>query len=59
MNVVGCNFYIFPGLVSRPLVPELERRVVDVWCFGKEKRVMIDWRPLEIQGDLKPDIADC
>ena len=57
--MVGCNFYTFPGLVSLTLVPELERRVVDVWCFGKEKRAMIDWRPLEIQGDLKPDIADC
>jgi hypothetical protein len=58
LNVVGCKFNIFPGLVSLSLVPELDRPDVDVWCFEKKKRVMMDWWALEIQGDLKTDVAD-
>ena len=41
--MVGCKFNIVPGLVSLSLVPELDRPVVDVWYFEKEKRVVMDW----------------
>ena len=33
LNVKGYKFNIFPGLVSLSLVPELDRPVVDIWCF--------------------------
>jgi len=39
-------------------VPELDRPVFDFWYFEKERRLMMDWWPLEVRGDLKPDVAD-